>query len=285
VLAEDGSLRGAVVSALAGDTSSMSRLTVALASAAPIDRARAALGLALLGSSASDAREQVERAIEVEHDAQAFRALAQAALVIGARVEPARLDARIADPATAPEALALAAHARDASPRTRQRLRRAARRALRADDPRVRAGAAMALAESRDRAAWRALAVALDDEHDAVRLAAARALGSLRASGAREAIAARERVERDRKVRAALRAALAPVETPPPAALRGSEVLYVRIATAPGVRDAHSSMASDPIEVDVLLPDGRWLRTFALERGEVLVPDVPGGEADVQVRL
>jgi hypothetical protein len=37
--------------------------------------------------------------------------------------------------------------------------------------------------------------------------------------------------------------------------------------------------------VDVVLPDGRWLRTSALEGGELLLPDLPAGEADVSVRL
>jgi hypothetical protein len=41
----------------------------------------------------------------------------------------------------------------------------------------------------------------------------------------------------------------------------------------------------DVIDVDVLLPDGRWLRTSALDGGEVLLPDLPAGEADVHVRL
>lgn len=278
VLVADGTLRGAVISALAGDASALSRLDAALSAEAPLDRASAALGIALLGSSG--ARDAVERALVCEQDPRVFRALALAARSLHVGMDAARLHARLADPATAPEAFGLAVRAAgESTPQTRRRLRRTLRRGLRETDPRVRAGAAVALGEAGDRAAWRALVELLEDEHDAVRLAAARALASLGVSGARDAIAARERVERDAEVKRALRAALAPGAGP--VVLEGSEPLYVRIEAAPGPRE----QARELLEVDVLLPDGRWLRTFALAGGEVLLPRLPAGEAEVQVRL
>src|SRR5690606_24204451 len=111
------------------------------------------------------------------------------------------------------------------SEQARRRLRRTARRALRADEARVRAGAALALGEAGDRSAWRALVALLEDDHDAVRLAAARSLASLDVEASREALAARERVERHPGVRRALRAALEPGR-PAPAVLTGNEALY-----------------------------------------------------------
>ncbi|MCZ7683496.1 MAG: hypothetical protein M5U28_33815 [Sandaracinaceae bacterium] len=84
-------------------------------------------------------------------------------------------------------------------------------------------------------------------------------------------------------MRAALRAALGAGEgRPPPPSVHGDEVLFVRVVTAPGVR---RRAEGERIEVDVVLPDGRWLRTFAIAGGEVVVPDLPAGEAEVQVRL
>lgn len=273
----DASLRGAVLSALAGNGAVRPRLEAALSSAEPFERASAALGLALLG--ANEARGVVERAIVREDDPAVFRALALAADVLEIGVEPARLGRRLDDPSTAPEAFALAVRTIDRlGVRSRRRLRRLLRRGLREVDPRVRTGAAIALGEAGDREAWRALVERLDDEHDAVRLAAARALASLDVPAARSAIAARERVERDRDVRLSLRMALAPGSFP--TVLRGRELLYVHVITAPGLREPTREM----LEVDVLLPDGRWLRSFALSGGEVVLPGLPSGEAEVHAR-
>ena len=59
----------------------------------------------------------------------------------------------------------------------------------------------------------------------------------------------------------------------------GEELLYVRVVTAPGLAPRQT------LVVDVMLPDGRWLRVPALGDGAVLVPDLPHGVAEVDVRL
>ncbi|HEY8432027.1 MAG TPA: hypothetical protein VIL20_26805, partial [Sandaracinaceae bacterium] len=285
-LGDGSTLESALLLALARDGRALAPLSSALRAGEPQARAQAALGLALLGPLARPAADAIAAQLAVEEDARAFRALAGAASALGVRIDPARIDPRWWSEETAPELLWLAAGSLEsASPRERRRVGRAMRRALRAVDPRERTGAALALARARETTAWRALAAALDDEHDAVRFAVARALASLDVNAAREAIAARERVEPNERVWRALRAALAGGR-PPPARLAGSEVLLVRIVTAPGLCTAgEAACAGGAIDVDVLLPDGRWLRTFALPGGEVIVPDLPAGEAEVQVRI
>jgi len=279
-LRADGSRRGLVLGALARDPTLQETLLGGLASADPLDRAHVGLALELLGDRAAALRRSVTEAILVEEDPVAFRSLARAALRVGAPVDPARIDARWWEPSTAVEALWLsAASLADAGPRTRRRTRRAMRRSLRAPRARVRAGAALALALARDRASWRALAAALDDPHDAVRLAAARALEVLAVDAARGAVEARLRVEAEPRVRAALVAAARPGRRPAPALRPGRSMLYARVSTAPGIERGHD------FAVEVTLADGRWLRTLALATGEVFVPDVPAGVAELQVAL
>lgn len=270
---------GAVLAALARDEAVVDRLVEGLSSTAPTERAHAALGLELLGAAASSAAPTLAGRIAEERDEAAFRAMATAALAIGARVDPARIDARWWDAATAPEALWLTADGlREAAPRTRRRARRAMRRALRAPRPRVRAGAALALARAGERSAWRALVAALEDDNPSVRLAAARALASLRVPEARAALEARARVETSGPVRASLAQAATDARATP-ATLAGDEILYVRVVTAPGLAPR------DALIVDVVLPDARWLRVAALPDGAVLVPELPHGAAEVDVRL
>lgn len=264
----DGALRDRLLSDLGGDD--------------PTLRAQAASCALLLGDEAAFLRDPVAAALRREEDPMAFRALALAALRSGAAIDPAQIDARWWDAATAPEALWLtAANLSRAAPRTRTRARRSMRRLLRSPDPRARAGAALALAMASERRAWRALVAATEDEHDAVRLAAARALASLGVEEAGERLEARIRVERDRDVREALRLAVrAPEERSPPPHVPGDEILYVRVSTAPGLQLSASRLA-----VDVMLTDGRWLRVSSFEDGTVLLPSIPAGLAEVQVRL
>ncbi|MFW6050583.1 MAG: HEAT repeat domain-containing protein, partial [Myxococcota bacterium] len=130
-----------------------------------------------------------------------------------------------------------------------------------------------------DRPAWRALAERLDDPAPEVRRAAARALEVLSEPASRAALATRWRVEDDPWVRGALRdASRATRDAPAPGgfALRGDQVLRMRVAAA----EAHHRM-----RVDVVLPDGRWLRLRTLPSGELLWPGLPAGKADVRVRL
>lgn len=274
-LREDTTLRGAVVRALARDRSALPALIDALDAERPADRASAALGIALLGEDAP-----IADRLDVETDDRAFRALALAASATGVEVSVDRLARRFEHAEIAPEVFWLAApHLERASPATRQRAQRAMRAALRSPDPRVRSGAALALARAGDRSAWRALLPVLEDEHDAVRLAAARALASLGVGESMPALAARARVERDPDVRRALRSAM--TRSVQPASVNGGEVLFVRVVAAAGLR---RDRPDDPLIADLLLPDGRWLRTTALEHGEILYPGLPDGEAEVYVR-
>ena len=278
-LRADGTSRGAVLSGLARDPAIRERAEAGLEAEDASDRASAALALQLLGDDARASAPAIAARLVDERDPMAFRGLALAALRLGARVDAARIDTRWWDASTAPEALWLTAHNLErAAPRTRRRARRAMRRSLRAGQPRVRAGAAMALALANDRAAWRALVQALDDEHPAVRHAVARALAALGAEEAVVPIAAHLRVEENALVRAALRDAVAaPSRRSAPAFRRGRDVLFARVLTAPGLTGGSAPA------VDVKLPDGRWLRTVATSAGEVLVADLPGGEAEVQL--
>jgi len=138
----------------------------------------------------------------------------------------------------------------------------------------------LALATAEDRTAWRALAVALDDPAREVRLAVARALERLAVPDAAAEIEARLRVEDALDVRSALADAAGAAERRPAShrGMRGQEVLRVRVMAA-GAQEA------EPIPVDVLLPDGRWLRTETLPGGELLLADLPSARADVRVRL
>jgi len=280
-LAQEGSLRNTVLRALALDATVRPRLAELIRSEVTTERAHGALGSLLLGADATSLRPEIGQALIRESDPAVFRLLAMTALQVGAALDPARIDARWWDPSTAPEALWLAgAHLGSAARRTQRRARRAMRRSLRAAQPRVRAGAALALAIARDRNAWRALVAALGDEHDSVRLAVARALESLGDERANEALLAQARVEQVESVRhALLDAASSSRRRAPPAIRPGHALLYARVSTAAGL-----SRGPD-LAVDVLLPDGRWLRTFALETGEVFLADLPAGEAEVQVRL
>jgi hypothetical protein len=279
-LAADASLRGAVLVALSGSPASLGRLEQALDDADATTRAEAALGIALLGSSAGALRARIAERLGVETDPRAYRALAMAASVLGAPGDAAHLRP-FGDVETGPEAMWLAAEDSAGAPRrSRARLGRALREALRSTEPRVRAGAALALARANDREAWRALGAALDDEHQAVRLAAARALAALAVPESMSTVAASERMERHPEVRRALRLALeaSRARFGPPAALGGREVLYARVVAA-------ESTADGALQVDVLLPDGRWLRPVVLPGGELLIADLPAAEAEVQVRL
>ncbi len=279
-LRADPGPRGLVLAALARDERVARRIVRGLAHEDPAHRAYAAQAAGLLASRGRAVSEALGAQLVVETDPAAFRAQVLAALRLGVSIDPDAIDGRFWDTGTIPEALWLAAaNPERTGRRGRRRARRAMRRALRAGQPRVRAGAAIALALAGDRAAHRALVAALDDDHDAVRLAVARALEVLAVPEAAPAIAAAARVERDDRVRRALLdASLAADRRPPPAFRRGRGTVYARITTPPGLARAAST-------VDVVLGDGRWLATLALPTGEVLVPDLPDGEAEILVRL
>jgi HEAT repeat protein len=248
-----------------------------LASADPAHRSAAAHALGLLGH-ARHATPVAQAALR-EDDPTAFAALAHAAVMLDAQVPLGPMQALLRRAAVAPDALVLAARSLEgALPAERRALREHARRSLRADDPRLRAAAARSLAEAGDITAWRALVTRLDDPAPEVRLAAARALECLAPDPAIPALRARWRIEEDPWVRHALRDAAEAGRRRPVRGFGagGREVLRVRIA---------SEGAAAPVTVDVVLPDGRWLRLPSLVTGELFVADLPAGTVDVCVRV
>jgi hypothetical protein len=279
ILAEGEGARGLLLRAIARDASARGDILARLASDDPEARALAALSAEV--DPHSSFVEPLLAALAEERDAEAYRRMASALGVLEVSVPaPGLLIARFDDLPTGPEAMALAAVAFvDADRWTQRRLGAAFRRGLRATDTRLRTGAAWALARSGDRGAYRPLSIALDDPAPEVRHAAARALAALSVTAlSRPALERRLRVEEDERVRDALRDAVTLGRPFPAAGLRGDQVLRVRIIPSAG--DGASR-----IPVDVVLPDGRYLRTRTLSSGEILLVDLPSGSADVRVRV
>ena len=270
--------RGWLLRAVARDRSVEGRLRRALQADDPVERAIGAFGLELIGSA--DAAPWLVDALATESDPEAFRRMASSATTLGARVAPGSLWARMEDPRVAAEAMLLAAAlAEDFDLRRRRRLGETLRRNLRADDARTRAGAARALAVAGDRDAWRALLRRVEtDVATEVRRAAARALNVLAPESARDALEAVGRVEEDGAIRRALREATRTRRRAEAFELRGRHVLRVRVVAAEGETEGG-------IPVEVVLPDGRWLRLRSLPSGEVFLADLPSGDADVRVEL
>ena len=258
--------------ALVRDPALLPELRSELASDAPPRRAQAARSLAVLGSSRG--LPWLLEALHAETSPDAFRALAQAATDLGGGVPSLQVAAFLNQPGTAPEAMALAAQAPNAL--SDSWLRRLLRRNLRAPQPRVRAGAARALSLMRDVRAAPSLVAALRDDSPSVRLAVASALRSFGHASSFPGFTTALRRELDERVRGMLVAAA----TAEPGSFdqHGPEVL--RLQMTPQGQAPPAGLAAD-----VLLPDGRWLRVSADAEGELLVPDLPAGEADVRVRL
>jgi len=229
--------------AVARDRSARDALEASLASSASVssERALAAQSLGVLGGAPAIAR--LREALAHERDADVWVALAVALARLEVSVEPELWSAALDDPRRAIAATLLAAeHRGDA--RSARRRARALRRALHAEDPRVRANAAWALGRLGDRAAIRVLE---DLEHDA-----------------------------DADVRRASRHALATLDPSrgPAVASVGSEAARFRIASA----------RAEPMPVDVALSDGRTLRVWTTPTGEAVVVDLPSQTVDVRVR-
>jgi hypothetical protein len=102
-----------------------------------------------------------------------------------------------------------------------------------------------------------------------VRLAAARALAAIGGAQAAQALRVQARVERDPLVRAAALGETTPAVPAAPLVLEAR----VRTEAAP----THER----PL-LDVLLDDGRWLRMRTLPAGELILEDLPAGQADVR---
>jgi len=278
ILGEGEGARALLLRAVARDRSAHDEIIAWLSSDDAEKRAVAALSAEVHPDSSLV--EPLISALASEEDPEAYRRIAGALSSLDVAVDaPALLIARFDDLQVGPEAMLLAAVAyEDANRWTQRRLGAAFRRALRAADVRLRTGAAWALARTGDRAAHRPLAVALDDAAPEVRHAAARALSALSAARASRAIDRRLRVEEDEVVAQALRDALSTRRPFPARGLSGDQVLRVRIVVGAGVVDSR-------IPVDVVLPDGRFLRMRTLASGELLLVDLPSGSADVRVRV
>ncbi|MCS6799019.1 MAG: HEAT repeat domain-containing protein [Myxococcota bacterium] len=256
------------------------RAVAALGSSNATMRAAAARALTLAPDP--DACGPLGRAFTIERDAEVLRRLADA--LAACRCEGdvpigIWLD-RIRSDATAPEAvLAVSALHAAAEGRNRRRLIEAFRAALRADHPRVRAAAALAHGRLRDASGVGTLLHALAEEPEpAVRLAIARALEVLgpHADAIRDRLRRAARMEADDAVADLLdRAAGLARRRLAAMGDAGDRTMTIRVRRA-------SDGAVMPL-VEVLLPDGRWLRLAPDEDGWLWLVDLPSGS--VHVRL
>jgi hypothetical protein len=260
-VAKNLALRG-----LARDPELIPDLETALRSGSAELRRAAAQALRWLGPQ-PELRTALRAALVVENDPGVFRDLAEAALIQRVGVPLGALTWALANPETAPEALRLAVLA-GSSPTLDRRLRRALSDTRGA--PRLRVAAALALADLGSPRALPALLAALDDPAERVRLAALRAVAALGDPRLAAALFAHARAELSgelamlaRDLGHALREG-----RPVPLRLSGDRVLAL---LAPP--DADPGLLALPLEV--LLPDGRWLRVAPLGPGEWLVADLP----------
>ena len=279
--AGDPTERALALRALAIDPFVAPWVVRALSSRAASRRASAARAAELLGDDSL--APAVARALELERESEARRRMLSALsrlVASGSGVRAAPSAPAFADAETGPEAMALVATVAraDAHPLGSSReLVRALHGELRSTSPRARAGAARALAATEGRAAWRALVEALDDDDALVRLAVARSLAVVAPADAVVPLRAALRVETDALVEATLADALAGAtgEAPRlPLDACGPEpfdALVVRRAGEP-----------PPPPLDVVLPDGRWLRLHVPASGEIFVPDLPVGALDLR---
>jgi len=190
----------------------------------------------------------LREALERERETGAWVAVAVALARLGVSVDPDLWIAALDDPRRALAAALLAAEHRG-DPRSARRRDRALRRALHADDPRVRANAAWALGRVGDRAAIQVLEDLERDPDADVRRASLHALATL------------DPMEGN-TVRG------------PAVAFEGSEAARFRVASA----------SAEPMPVDVTLADGRTLRVWTTPTGEAVVVDLPSQIVDVRVR-
>ncbi len=265
--------RRTLLLALARDPRAAEGLAKARASAHADERAAAASALTLApGAAAAEVTASapaVVSALEREPDAEVRRRLCDAARTLGARPSARTLDRLLSDPTTAPEALALWASLERKHPS--RGLRVALRRAL---DPRsapcLRAAAARALGEQSadgDSTAEVPLVTLLTDPVPHLRLAAIHALRPSTSARATSALAQHQRVERDAHVRSATEPDAAHDRAVP------DHALELRLRSDDDV----------PRLLEVWLDDGRCLRQRTLAGGELVIADLPAGEADVRV--
>ena len=260
-------VRGLALRSLAGDPSVAAPLERALASEDVATRTWAAQAVALL-PSLGELRELLIRRLETEDDVGVLRALLHATWAHRIALPGPLSTGLMSRPELGPAPLLVL---RGEQPDER---RRALRRALRQGESGTRVAAALALAGTGDRAAWRALVARLDEDPDPiVRRAAAGALAALGVEQARDQLRRRARIEADGEVRRALEDAAAGRRRPLP---RGWGVLRFAVRAAGAPRG---------VWVRIALPGGAIWQLRTLPTGEVFVPAQPAGAADVRVLL
>lgn len=260
-----------VLRALAGDDAVLPALLGMLADAElPVDRAWAAMAAGWLGGG----RDELVAALDRDDQPEVvLRAIASALLMFAERPPvPARF---FRSDGLLPDALAWRARDEPSSRLAARDRRQLFHRHLSHPAPRVRAAAASALATIGAREAWRVLReLVLDDEDPQVRRAAAWALARLGVPRPeRRRFLALSRLLDDPSLRAPLRAV---GEGRPLAPPTGRRVLRFRVAV-PGYAGG--------VPVSVALPDGRSWELLSLPTGEVVLPGLPAGDANVQVAL
>jgi HEAT repeat protein len=259
--------------ALARDPVAQREAIAALAAKDAGMRATAAAALAAFGDA--EAGRTLLAALANERELEAKRSMLQAAAALQLDVPNALIERMLADAETAPEAMQLCrVYPGTAAPKE---LRVALRRALSVTNaPRARVAAALALGQVGDSAARPVLELALGESSARLRLAAVRALAALGGSKIALALRRHARIERDPLVRRATIEMVAHAGVPAALRERGSLALEVRVRAERGAAQLRPRL-------EVLLEDGRWLRVRALPGGELIVPDLPPGEAEVRV--
>ncbi len=242
-------------------------------------RAVAANAMALYGSSENTF--PLGTALKKERSERAFVAIAMSMAALGGAADASSLWRWLRPWSTVGAAMILASvSAPRWSARQARRLGRLLRANLRHPRPSVRAQACWALANVREKRAWRAIARLLDDDHADVRTSAARALRVLQVPAANLLLRARWRVEKEAKVRAQLQSPGAPLPRGPlHFQAMGHSVLRVR------VRAASEQLRGRELPVDIVLSDGRWIQTHTLTGGELILAGLPDSVVDVRVGL
>ena len=274
----DPSPRTLLLRALAQDPSVDDELLTILEHPIPLIRATAARAFAFLGDA--EHLNELAEALQTESNPETVRRLCEAIARLEGKVALGILWRHINEPESAPEALALAALSADeASVRERRRLAVLMRQSLRAYDARTRAGAARALAIMKEKSAWRALLVSLEDNDEQVRLASAHAMLTLATMETIPELRAQWRVENASRIRNVLRSAIAAAKAKQaPESSTNQRIFRILIKR----REARKYRS---LLVDLKLDDGRWHRSRTLPTGELIVTGMPGKVADLQIQV